>query len=74
MWRLVRGPDRVGRGSFNHFAPGVTINLMSATPNEVERRVFDGRLHCKSQSPGRDRDISVLARRSLSKAQGVVST
>lgn len=26
-------------------APGVTINLMSGTPNEVERGVIDGRLH-----------------------------
>lgn len=30
---------------FRELAPGVTVNLMSGSPNEVERGVIDGRLH-----------------------------
>lgn len=31
--------------NFREIAPGVSINLMSGTPSEVERGVIDGRLH-----------------------------
>jgi len=31
--------------NFRDIAPGVSINLMSGTPNEVERGVIDGHLH-----------------------------